>query len=163
MPKKSLTSEQVLNTLAATPSRLAALTAALTPAQLLAAPAPDEWSARDVLAHLRSCADVWGDCITAILAADSPTLKAINPTTWIDQTTYRELAFQPSFDAFTTQRAELLTILEPLPPADWARTATITGAGKPLERTVQLYAQWLARHEQPHIKQIDRLVKALGK
>jgi hypothetical protein len=162
MPKKSLTSEQVLTALAATPPRLAALTADLVPAQLVAAPAPDEWSARDVLAHLRACADVWGDCIAAILAADSPTLKAVNPATWIDQTDYRELAFAPSFAAFTTQRAALLTVLEPLAPADWTRTATVTGAGKPLARTALFYVGWLAKHERPYIKQLDRLVKALG-
>ena len=162
MPKDSLTTEQLLAALAATPPRLAALTAERTPAQLVAAPAPDEWSARDVLAHLRACADMWGDCITAILAEDQPTLKAVNPRGWITRTDYRELAFQPSFVAFTAQRAELLAVLEPLTPADWSRAATVTGAGKPLERTVRFYAGWLAKHERPHIRQIDRIVKALG-
>ncbi len=161
MPQESLTTAQVLTALAATPPRLAALTANLSPAQLRATPAPDEWSARDLLAHLRSCADVWGDCIAAILGEDRPTLKAINPTTWINSTNYRELAFQPSLDAFTAQRAELLAVLEPLAPADWSRAATVTGAGKPLERTVRFYAGWLAKHERPHLKQIARIVKAL--
>jgi hypothetical protein len=27
-----------------------------------------------------------------------------------------------------------------------------------LERTVLFYAQWLARHERPHVKQIQRIV-----
>ena len=53
-------------------------------------PIPRGWSATEILAHLRSCADVWGDCIAAILAEDRPTLRAINPTTWIDRTNYRE-------------------------------------------------------------------------
>jgi hypothetical protein len=37
------------------------------PAELLATPGPDEWSANDVLAHLRACSDVWGGHIAAIL------------------------------------------------------------------------------------------------
>jgi hypothetical protein len=37
----------------------------------------------------------------------------------------------------------------------------VTGAGKPLERTVLFYAQWLARHERPHVKQIERIVNPL--
>jgi hypothetical protein len=59
------------------------------------------------------------------------------------------------------QRTQLLAILELLPPEDWSRTATVTGAGKPLKRTVLFYAQWLARHERPHLKQIERIVKAI--
>jgi len=71
---------------------------------LVAATSLGEWSARDLLAHLCACADVWGDCIAAILAADRPTLKAINPTTWIKSTGYREVEFQPLLGAFTAQR-----------------------------------------------------------
>lgn len=72
-----------------------------------------------------------------MLAHDHPTLRAINPTTWIDKTDYRERAFLASLHAFTTQRADLLAVLEPLAPAGWARAATITGAGRPFERTVR--------------------------
>jgi hypothetical protein len=31
-----------------------------------------------------------------------------------------------------------------------------------LERTVLFYAQWLARHERPHLKQIERIVISRG-
>ena len=146
-----------------TPPRLEALTAALAPAQLRTSPNDDEWSANDVLAHLRACADVWGGCIAAILAEERPTLRAVNPRTWITQTDYRELEFRPSLRAFTAQRAELLAVLEPLPPDCWSRGATVTGAGKVLERTVLSYAQWLAEHERPHVKQIARLAKSMPK
>lgn len=68
MPDRSLTIEQVLTLLAQTPPRIAALTAGLTPAQLHTAPNQGEWSTNDVLAHLRSCADVWGNCIVLFYA-----------------------------------------------------------------------------------------------
>ena len=161
MPRSSLTIEQVLTLLAETPPRIAALTAGLTPAQLQTTPTPDAWSANDVLAHLRSCADVWGDCIATILAEDRPTLRAVNPTTWIKQTDYPELEFQPSLRSFATQRADLLAVLEPLPHEGWSRAATVTGAGNVLERTVLFYAQWLARHERSHFKQIERIVNLM--
>ena len=161
MPREALTAEQILAMLAAAPPRIAAQTAGLTPAQLQAAPAPDEWPANEVLAHLRACADMWGDCIAAILAHDHPTLRAVNPRAWIDKTDYREQAFQPSLQAFTTQRTALLAVLEPLAPEGWARSATVTGAGKALERTVQFYAEWLAGHERPHIRQIERIANAM--
>lgn len=161
MPSKSLTPSQVLTLLAATTPRLTALCAGLAPEALQRRPTPDVWSANEVLAHMRSCADVWGACIVTILAEDRPTLRAINPRTWIKRTDYLDLDFQPSLGAFVTQRTELLAILNPLPPEGWARAATVTGAGRVLERTVLLYAQWLAHHERPHIKQIERLVTAL--
>ncbi len=161
--RESLTIEQALTLLEATPPRLAALTESLTPAQLRMAPAPDEWSANDVLAHLRACADMWGTCIMAMLAEDTPTLRAINPRTWIKRTNYRELDFQTSLRAFAAQRAELLATLKPLPAEGWSRSATIIGAGRPLMLTVLSYAQRLALHERPHVKQIERIVTAINK
>ncbi|HZS77833.1 MAG TPA: DinB family protein [Ktedonobacteraceae bacterium] len=161
MPGKTLlTPEQILTLLAATPTRLATLTDGLAPTQLHTAPNPDQWSANDVLAHLRSCADVWGNCIRTIIKEDRPTIRAINPLTWIKQTDYPELEFRPSLRAFTSQRAELLAFLEPLPPEGWSRTATVTGAGKVLERTVLFYARWLATHERQHVRQVEHIVSS---
>lgn len=161
MSSSPLTREQVLTMLAATPPRITALTDGLLPAQLHTALTPNTWSANEVLAHLRACADMWGGCIVTMIAEDRPTLRAVNPTTWIKQTDYLEQAFHPSLHAFATQRTELLAVLEPLDHDDWSRAATVTGAGRPLLRTVLFYAQWLASHERPHIKQIERIVNML--
>ncbi|MGH2491910.1 MAG: DinB family protein [Candidatus Limnocylindria bacterium] len=160
-PRSSLTIEQVLTLLRETPARIAALTTGLTPAQLRTAPSRNEWSVNDVLAHLRACADVRGNPILTIIAEDRPTLRAVNPLTWIKKTDYLELEFRPSFRAFAKQRADLLAVLEPLPQKGWARAATVTGAGAVLERTVLFYAQWLARHERPHVKQVGRIVNTM--
>ena len=161
MSDTTLTTEQVLALLGATPTRIAEFTAGLTEAQLHSSPNPGEWSANEVLAHLRSCADVWGNCIMTIINHDTPTIRAVNPRTWIKSTNYLEQKFQPSLQAFTVQRAGLVTVLEPLKPKNWSRSATVTGAGKVLERTVQFYAQWMATHERPHLKQIKRIASKL--
>ena len=161
MSNRSLTVAQVLALLAEAPPRLKALTDGLAPAQLRTTPNDDEWSANDVLAHLRACADVWGGCIAAIIAEERPTLRAVNPRTWIKQTDYPELEFRPSLRAFAAQRADLLAVLEPLPLDGWWRAATVTGAGRPLERSVLSYARWLAEHERPHVKQVERIVDAV--
>ena len=153
--------EQVLTLLAETPPRIATLTAGLAQAQLHTSPSQGEWSTNDVLAHLRACADMWGNCIVAIITQDKPTLRAVNPRTWIKKTDYLEQDFQPSLRAFAKQRTDLLTVLEPLAPEGWSRTATVTGAGKPLERTMLFYARWLAGHERPHLKQIKRIVNTM--
>jgi len=147
--------------LAATPANIADLTEDISPAHLMTTPEAGEWSARDVLAHLRACSDMWGKYIVKILKENHPTFKAVNPRTWIKQTDYLEQEFQTLLQAFAAQRVELLAVLKPLAPEAWSRTATVTGAGKPRERTVYTYAQWLANHERPHIKQIKRIVEML--
>ena len=158
MPSKSsLTIEQVLTLLPETPPRIAALTAALTSAQLHTPLSPGEWSANDILAHLRACADIWGDCMRVIVTQDRPTLRAINPTTWIKRTDYREQKFKPSLQTFAAQRADLMKYVESLAPKDWSRTATVTGAGSVLTRTVLFYGQWLAVHERSHMKHLERM------
>ena len=147
---------EILIMLAATPERIATITAGVTLAQLTSPPASGAWSTNDVLAHLRACADVWGDAIATIMAHNHPTLRAVSPRTWIGKTDYRQQDFMVSLQAFTKQRGELVATLEELAPEDWVRAATVTGAGKTLERTVRFYAYWLAEHERPHIKQIER-------
>lgn len=163
MPRASLTVEETLAILTATPASLAALAVGLSSDRLQIRPSPDDWSANEVLAHLRACADVWGGCIATMLAEDAPTLRAVDPRTWLESTDYRDQPFAASLRAFTAQRADLLATLQSMPPEGWTRSATVTGAGAPLQRTVLTYAQRLARHERPHLKQIERVPTALRK
>jgi DinB superfamily len=150
--------DEILELLEAAGPRLTTATARVAPEVLLGAPADGEWSASEVLAHMRSCADVWGDGIARVLAEDHPTIRAMNPRQWIKRTDYREQAFHPSLRAFVEQRDALLLRLRGLTPADWARDATIVGAGKPLRWTVYSYAERLAVHERAHVTQIVRIV-----
>lgn len=151
-----LPTDRLLEMLTATPVRITEATAAASPVRLSTPPAAGEWSAVEVLAHLRSCADMWGGAIVTILDEDEPTIRAVNPRTWIRSTDYDTLPFGVSFDAFVSQRSALVERLSLLPEEAWQRQATVTGAGKPLVRTVHAYAQWLARHEQAHVAQIAR-------
>ena len=72
MPKK-ITEAGIslhLQTLRDTPQRIAACTQGVTELRLTTPPAPDAWSARDILAHLRGCAEVWSYSIYAMLTLD---------------------------------------------------------------------------------------------
>lgn len=161
MAEQRYTVTQILTYLAEGPERLMALTDGVDPALLRTAPTPDEWPATDILAHLRSCGDMWGGFIRRMLTEDKPTIRAVNPRRWIKQTNYRELEFHPSLAAFVAQRAELLATLRSLPPEGWLRTATMIGGGKPRVRDVHHYGDGLARHERPHIRQIAAVIKML--
>lgn len=124
MPDKTLTPEQCLILLSATPSRIAEFTVGLSLVQLHAPLKPGEWSANDILAHLRACAYLGGKGITAILTRDMPALQAlqaINPKTWVHGTDYARQKFHTSLRIFTKQRTSLLSILRPLAPEAWPR------------------------------------------
>lgn len=156
---KQLTSDQIINLLETLPQRMAELTGGLTAAQLHSRSDPDTWSMNEILAHLRTCADVWGGCIQSIVTEDRPLIRAVNPRTWARSTNYEKLEFRQSFAAFASQRADLLAFLRHLSIDQWARTATVTVAGRPFERTPLYYGQWLAEHERSHVKHIERMVK----
>ena len=161
MSPEYLTTEQILTTLTATPPRIAALTAGLASAQLRSSPDHGEWSLNDLLAHLRSCSDVWGSCILEILAQEKPVLRVVSPRTWIKKTNYLNLEFEPSLQAFILQRTDLLAGLTPLAPEDWSRSATVIKDGKVSERTVVFYAQSFALHEQGHIEQMTHVANTM--
>ena len=146
------TPSEVLDVLTATPVRLAAVRGLALDRR----PSAEEWSAGEVLAHLRSCGDVWGGCLERVLAEDRPTIRAVNPRTWIGRTDYPQLGWSEHLPAFVAARTALLELLHGLAPADWERSALVVGAGRPVERTVLSYAAWLASHERPHLRQVER-------
>lgn len=161
MAKELYSIEQALTLLAETPAVLAKLTAELSPAQLRAKPSRGEWSANDVLAHLRACADVRGRPIATIIAEDHPTLRAINPREYVRTTDYPDLEFRPSLRSFAGQRAKLVKMLKQLPREDWSRGASVLKGGKVLELTVLFYACWIARHERRHLEEIARMANRI--
>jgi hypothetical protein len=113
------------------------------------------WSVNDILAHLRSCADVWGGSIEAMLAEDTPTLPYCHPRQWIKKTNYPDLLFHESFQAFRIQRKNLLNVLNNLSFEDWSRAAII----KHREHTVFSQTRRMALHEDVHCQQIEELLE----
>ena len=159
IPSTELEIESLLKSLAEAPQRMASVTNDLKLARLHAKPDTDAWSANDILAHLRSCADVWGKGILAMIAQDNPTLRYVSPRTWIRKTKYLEQDFHASLQAYTKQRNELLAALQPLPIEGWARPAIFTGTTRGRNQTVLSYARRIVDHENEHLYEIDGILK----
>jgi len=112
------------------------------------------WSANDIFAHLRSCADLWTHSIYAMLAETEPVFSDINERKWANVTQYAELPFAESFQAFLLQRENLLRILKALPFKSWERSAIIFER----KHTVFTQTRRMAKHEQEHCEQIKSLL-----
>src|SRR4051812_14325582 len=137
------------------PRYLASATHGLADAQLHARPSADAWSANEILAHLRACADVWGGSITAMIERDHPTLRYASPRTWIRRTRYPELPFEGSLQAFVAQRAALVQTLASLTIDDWSRGAACTGTTRGRAQTILSYVRRIVDHEREHRAQIE--------
>lgn len=153
--------EQALELLEATPLRLASLTKGVDNARMHLKPDEDTWSANEILAHLRACADVWGKSILVMIAQNHPTLRYISPRTWIRKTDYPQQEFHLSLEAYIHQRNELLKSLKALKVEDWSRGATFTGTTRGREHTVLSYAGRIAQHEIEHCAQMEDLLKEI--
>jgi hypothetical protein len=151
-------SSEILDQLRSTPRALASLSDGLNP-EILHHRTPEEpWSANDILAHLRACADVWGESILEMLEKNHPTIRYVSPRTWMKKTNYPRLEFHESLAAFTRQRLELMATLVVLEPAGWQRSGTFLTAKQGREQTVLDYAQRLVEHEASHLDQLKKLL-----
>src|SRR5258706_1414633 len=147
--------ETYLKLLETTPHRLTKITKSVAEMRLQQKTEKEIWSVNDILAHLRACADVWGDSIERMVVEENPTVPYRHPRQWIKKTNYPELPFHESLQAFTAQRKKLLKVLKQLSFKDWSRAATIKG----LEHTVFTQVRRMATHENVHCEQIERLLQ----
>lgn len=146
--------EKYLLVLASTPERIAASAQGLDDAALSYQPAPLAWSALDVLAHLRACANLWTYSIYAMLAVVNPALALLDERRWAKAAGYSQLRFQPSLLSYTLQRQELMAVLRSLPVEKWERTAGIGGRF----HSVFSQARRMAMHEGEHCDQIELIL-----
>jgi hypothetical protein len=157
-----LSVDVIMAILPASVPRVAALTSGLSDAQLRTPPEPGEWSAVDLLAHLRASQDVLGRNITRIVQEERPAWRRLSPREWQRKSGYNGSDFAPAFEAFSAGRAELLPFLDSMRTADWERVAVVTVApGRTLEQTARFFGDWLAGHERDHLEQLERAIGAV--
>jgi hypothetical protein len=157
-----LTIDEILAQLRLGPPTIAELTRGVPAKDLCAAPEPDSWSVNDVLAHLRACGDVLGGNMLRILAEDRPTFRRLSPRAHIRKTDYPDWRFEPAFEAYSNQRADMLAVLDSTPREAWSRFAYVTETRREVtERGLQFYGNWLAGHEAVHLPQIEQILRAV--
>ena len=152
----------MLNLLSDTPKQIARIARGCSDQHLHRKPESNAWSASEIVAHLRACADVWGSSLERMLTEEHPTIRYVSPRAWIRKTDYLEQSFRDSLRAFTRQRATLVETLSHRDAKDWSRRATFTATTQGRDATVLSYATRIADHEVLHLGQLQRTVNALS-
>jgi len=148
--------EKHLKLLEEIPRRIKSVTHELDDAHLQFKTDKKSWSVNDILAHLRSCSDLWTHSIYAMLAEHEPVFSDIDERKWAKVTRYAELPFAESFQAFSFQRENLLRVLKSLPFESWEKSAIIFER----KHTVFTQARRMTKHENEHCEQIESLLRS---
>jgi len=148
--------EKHLKLLEEIPRRIKSVTHELDDAHLQFKTDKKSWSVNDILAHLRSCSDLWTHSIYAMLAEHEPVFSDIDERKWAKVTRYAELPFAESFQAFSFQRENLLRVLKSLPFESWEKSAIIFER----KHTVFTQARRMTKHENKHCEQIESLLRS---
>jgi HAD superfamily hydrolase (TIGR01549 family) len=123
-------------------------------------PADGEWSARDIICHLRDH-EIEEDRtrLKQIIAEDNPFLSA-NYDPWAHAATYQQKTAAEALKEFAAARTETLEWLESLPVEVWKRTARSSIFGPTdFEEVVRFTSEHDRTHYQQMLRAIDNAVK----
>jgi hypothetical protein len=140
-----------------TPSDLARLMRGQGDPALSRRPAPDAWSARDVVCHLRDVEEHLSGWVTFILAMEEPVLvEADTATRWAEDRQYARHHAGAAWDAFGRRRDETLALFGALTPAQWERGGHHRSRGR---MTIDHLLSLMAWHDDNHLDQLRRALK----
>jgi hypothetical protein len=149
--------KELTKALASFPEQIVGIVAGHDESRLTWRPDAKTWSVSDVLAHLRSCAEMQGKWIAAMLDRDNPTLRAVSPRSAFRK--YVDRDFNVSLKEFAEERAALVKRLRALDGADWGRKLTFTGASPRSSNPTVTHCAWgLGQHEVDHLPQLRDLL-----
>ena len=151
--------DEAIAELSSTPQRAAELAGGLSEIQLSWKPAPEIFSVRENILHLRDI-DVEGyeQRIRLILSEDKPTLPDVNGRKLAEERRYNTQPVTPALDDLRRSRAASIERLESCSGEDVQRKAEMQGVGIiDLRRLLEL---WL-EHDRGHIADLVELRRAI--
>jgi hypothetical protein len=137
-----------------TPSDLARLVRGQTEATLSRRPAPDAWSAKEVVCHVRDAEEHLSGWIRTILAMDDPVLVQTGTADrWAEERQYARHHIGSAWEAFGHRRDDTLALLRGLDAAAWRRAGRHARRGR---LTVDDLVALMAWHDDNHLHQVKR-------
>jgi len=124
--------------------------AGATDADLDSRPAPEKWSAREIVHHLADSEMTAAIRLRLLVATDRPNIVGFDQEEFARRL-YYDRPIEASVDAFKSARRTTAEILERMTEAEWAREGTHSEHGRyTIERWLEIYAQ----HAHNHAEQI---------
>jgi rubrerythrin len=150
---------EIVATLERVPDQVAAALAGHDDAALRWRPSPEEWSAKEIVAHLLETDLLFARRVQAVLAAQAvPTIDTpVPPWKLHEGKGYDALPGADLLDRLGRAREASLALVRHLTPEHWARRGLVRGAGTSL---LDL-GTWLANHDRGHLAQLSSRL-ALG-
>jgi uncharacterized damage-inducible protein DinB len=151
---------EALANLAKTPRRLQRLASRIGPGLGAARPAPEKWSAKEIICHVADCEIVFGFRYRKILAEPGSTLAAFDQQAWANNLGYRSQSLKPVLSSFASVRGSNLALLKSLPEQAWDRSGQHAEYG---ELTLRQLVLHLAYHDRNHTGQVEKLLSAAAR
>jgi hypothetical protein len=144
----------VIDFLEQTPERVRSLIAGQKEETLSFKPAPDEFSLRENVLHLRDI-DIEGYevRIMRILSEIDLFFPDVNGAMLARERNYNAQPVGPALEAFAASRARSIERLRAIEPADLARTGELEGTGRV---TLQELLERWAEHDREHLEEMSR-------
>ena len=149
----SLPVDERLARLARTADDLVAAIRDQTDAAVSKRPDAKNWSAKEVVCHLRDAEELFMDRFTTIMAMADPALAAATPERWAEERQYSRDDAHAAFATFRKRRVESLEFLKSLPAEAWKRAGIHATRGK---ITIDDLVSHMAWHDDNHLDQLKR-------
>lgn len=132
--------------------------AGATDRELDAKPAPNKWSAREIIHHLADSEMTAAIRLRRLIAEDTPNVGSYDESVYATRLHY-DRPVTASFNAFSAARLSTAEILDRLTPAEWGRAGSHPEHGPySVDRWLEIYAT----HAHSHAEQIQKARKAGG-
>jgi len=144
--------ERLVTVLEQGPARVGRMFEGISRERMAVAPAPQRWSALEVLCHLRDAdCDVLVPRLGQMLAEDGARIENVDMTDWLSARAYAAQDPDAALATWRRARAGAVQVLETLGPVEWSRLGFHSVRGPyPLADMVRYWAE----HDLSHRRQI---------
>jgi len=145
-------------------------------AELSTRPDAHNWSAKEIVCHLRDVEELFQARFHTMVALDEPRILVLgaspkdlepwriggpighplDPLRWAEERQYLRNDIRAALAAFERRRSEVLSLLRSLSPAEWQRGGVHLGRGR---LTMADWVASLAAHDDNHLDQLARALE----
>jgi DinB superfamily len=133
------------------------LAASVSDEHLGRAPAPGEWSARQVVSHLADSDLMAGMRVRMIVTQDRPMLVGYDQEAWTARFSRLDADVAETLERWRALRRSNVEIFQSLSPEEWERVGLHTERG---EASARLTVQLMAGHDRMHVAQFRRAAQS---